>query len=701
MFHDITERKQAEMALQETNRRLQRQSQALLELTKQRPLLRENLPAAVQLFTQIAAHTLEVERSSIWLYNEKRSRLRCLNLYERSTDTHQSGMTLSACDCPAYFQALQDERMIAVSDVCRDRRTQELAATYLTPFQIASWLDAPIRRDGKLVGIVCNEHLNSRRQWTLEEEHFAGSLADFVSLAMEELERLQAQSDLQEANKHLEQRVAERTAQLAASTKAAETARLKAETANRTKSEFLARMSHELRTPLNAILGFTQLLLREPLTAPQQEQLRIINRSGEHLLQLINDVLEMSKIEAGRATLNCNSFDLHRLLSSLEEMLKLKAAAKRLQLICDCSTQVPRYVYTDEGKLQQVLINLLSNAIKFTATGGVTLRVGVGPQDSEDETSCTIVFEVEDTGPGIAVEELDTLFEAFVQTTTGRQSQTGTGLGLSISQKFAQLMGGNMSVDSTLGKGSIFRCRVPVRLAQADDLVKTQQSQRRPIRLAANQPQYRLLVVEDRWENRKLLVKLLTALGFAVRQAKNGQEGIALWESWNPHLILMDMCMPVMNGYEAAKQIKAHPQGQATTILALTASAFEEERNAILAAGCDDFIRKPFREEILLNCIAEHLKVRYDYKDEASDEPLPLPVLAPDALQTMSADWVAQLRNAATQVDAELVTALIQEIPEENAQLIGGLNHLVSQFRFDQIVSLTASSPSRAVVINQ
>ena len=475
-----------------------------------------------------------------------------------------------------------------------------------------------------------------------------------------------------------------------------------AENANRAKSEFLANMSHELRTPLNAILGFSQLMTRDSsLKAEHKQNLEIINRSGEHLLSLINDILQMSKIEAGRITLTENIFDLCSLLKTLSEMFRLKAELKGLALIFDYPFDLTQYIKTDESKLRQVLINLLGNAVKFTAEGGVTLRLRIIAENQESLAipSHTLVCEVEDTGPGIALDDLPSLFEPFVQTEIGRKSQQGTGLGLPISRKFVELMGGELTVNSRLGEGTTFKFNIPITLAEGmigEDSLPNQSV----ISLAAGQPEYRILVVDDRFESRLLLVKLLSSVGFQVQEAENGQEAINIWEDWQPHLIWMDMRMPVMDGYEATKRIKAHLKGQATVILALTASALDEEKSVVLSAGCDDFVRKPFRERLIFDKMAQYLGVRYVYqamssstsqaiKISSEEEKLNLSfILSPSSLQVMPLEWVKELYQAADAVDNDQIYQLIAQIPASQAPLAHELTNLVNQFRCDKIIDL-------------
>ena len=357
-----------------------------------------------------------------------------------------------------------------------------------------------------------------------------------------------------------------------------EAAAAEAEAANRAKSTFLSTMSHEIRTPMNAILGYAQLMLRDPsLGADAKTNLKIIGRSGEHLLALINDVLDMSKIEAGRIELNPTTFNLSRLLDDLAAMFRLRAEAKalRFEMLVD-GESVP-YVLADEGKIRQVLINLLGNAIKFTERGQIKLHVTL---EQRTGRSVMAVSRVEDTGPGIAEEEQAKLFEPFSQATGGLNTQEGTGLGLAISRKYARLMGGDITVTRAPGKGSIFRFEIPIERGDAGRCREAQCAAPRHCAYGRGRRAPRILVVDDQLENRDWLMKLLTSIGFSVRGADNGEAAIRVWEEWNPQLILMDVHMPVMDGLEATRRIKADPRGKETVIVALTASAMDEDRRS-------------------------------------------------------------------------------------------------------------------------
>ncbi len=471
-----------------------------------------------------------------------------------------------------------------------------------------------------------------------------------------------------------------------------------AEAANQAKSVFLANMSHELRTPLNAILGFTQLMGRDPdLTVGQRENVETISRSGTHLLSLINDVLEMSKIEAGRTTLAEQNFDLHRLLDELATMFRLRAADKSLELNFEGASEVPRYVRTDESKMRQILINLLGNAVKFTSDGSVILRVASRHDGLSLEPRVWLHFEVEDTGPGIAEREQNVIFEPFVQAGNDQRYVDGTGLGLPISRQFARLMGGEIGVQSEVGRGSLFFCDLPVQVVGAADVV-TAQLEREVIGLEPGQAApdggpYRILVVEDREANRRLLVELLASVGlppegFAVQSANNGREALEIWQIWQPHLIWMDMRMPVMDGYEATRQIKAALNGPTPVIIALTASAFEEDRQRIFEVGCDDFVRKPFRSAEIFEKIAQHLGVRYRYEAPAEVRSAGSTMVGPVNLGALPAELLARLEKAAVETDLLMISDAIDAAQGYDAAAAETLSRLADNFEYQKIVSL-------------
>ncbi len=456
-----------------------------------------------------------------------------------------------------------------------------------------------------------------------------------------------------------------------------------AQDASRAKTVFLANMSHELRTPLNAILGFVQLMGRDrTLSAEHRENLAVVLRSGEHLLHLINDVLSISKIEAGETELREVDFDLGRLVDSLRDLFVVPAQARGLTLLVESATSAPPFVHGDDSKLRQILINLIGNAIKFTSHGGVALRIAYDAGRA--------IFEVEDTGPGISPADQARLFQPFVQSEAGLAAHEGTGLGLAISRNFARLMGGSLELASTVGQGSRFRLEVPLREGSGVD---ARRSEGAVLGLAAGERARRVLVVDNADDNRLLLVRLLRSVGFLVEEAQDGVEAIAAWERFRPELVWMDMRMPRMNGYEATTRIRAAEavaaEGAArTVIIALTASAFEQDRPKILAAGCDAIVAKPFREESIFEAFTRHLGVRFRREALPSPEESLAPSLLVPQLLSLDAKVRRELAAALSAGDDLAAQAIVDRLPAEQAPLASELGRLVKSFRLDELLSL-------------
>jgi signal transduction histidine kinase/DNA-binding response OmpR family regulator len=462
-----------------------------------------------------------------------------------------------------------------------------------------------------------------------------------------------------------------------------------AESANRAKSIFLSTMSHEIRTPLNAILGYAQLMARDPaIGSDAKTNLKIIGRSGEHLLSLLNDVLDMSKIEAGRTELKPVTFNLYAMLKDLSGMFRLRAEAKGLhfEMIVD-GISVP-YVRADEGKIRQSIINLLVNAIKFTKRGQVKLHVTV---EERSHGQHWLSAQVADTGAGIAADEHHQLFEPFRQAKRGLNVQGGTGLGLAISRQFARLMGGDITVLSQPGQGSIFRFEVPIE--SGDSGVSIRRSEPRDviaIRAGSNVP--KVLVVDDQFENRDWLIKLLISVGFSARGAENGELAIRSWEDWNPDLILMDVHMPVMDGLEATRKIKEHPRGRETLIVVLTASALDEDRQTATESRADDFLSKPLRDDDLLEKVGKLLDVTYEYRDTDQLESQSIdeaPALTAQTLSRLPSDMLRKLRDATVSGNKKLLNELILSVLRvEDHGCARSLQQLADKYEYDTLTRL-------------
>ncbi|MEI7673999.1 MAG: ATP-binding protein, partial [Deltaproteobacteria bacterium] len=459
-----------------------------------------------------------------------------------------------------------------------------------------------------------------------------------------------------------------------------------AEAATRAKSIFVANMSHEIRTPMNAILGFAQVLERDPSLMPHQvENVRTITRSGEYLLRLINDILDISKIEAGRTTLNDAAFCLHDLLDDLSMMFRPRINARGLQFLMERDSSVPPYVIADEGKLRQVLVNLIGNAEKFTETGGVAVRVraeAVEGISGEEKETLRLWIEVEDTGRGIPDEERGQIFGLFQQVGTSVKAG-GVGLGLAISLKFVEMMGGKITVTSEVGKGSCFRFSALMKPAAAvPGSVKP--ASRRIVGLEPGTGPFRILVVDDAPANRALLCTLLRPIaGFEAAEATNGAEALEIFARWSPRAVLMDMRMPVMDGYEATRRIKATEAGRATPVIAVTASAFDDSRKQVMAVGVDAYLRKPVNVDELFATLGKCLDLRYVFTEEAENlAGDPVAALISGTPIALPQELIQAMRQAVEECDIARLTEQIVQAGKFNSDAARELQALADRYDY-------------------
>jgi len=597
---DITERKRAEAELLGRTDRVIRFQAALKEAAKADLL---DLGLALRQITENDARTLGVERVSVWFFDQQKSAIVCRDLYELTPNRHSAEMRLEAINFPRYFEALATQRTIAATDAANHVATSEFQEVYSKPLGIVSMLDVPIWRQGKMIGVVCHEHMGDMRNWAAEEQDFAASIADVVTLALEASERRLAEAEVARAQASLEQRVAERTAELGHANEILREKHIEVERANRAKSGFLSRMSHELRTPMNSILGFGQVLARKVAPGEQEKYVRHILDAGQHLLKLIDEVLDISRIEADQLRLSSEPVPVSSVIQESMNLVQHLAAEHQVTLL-ENSIGADVFVMADRQRLKQVLVNLLSNGVKYNRRGG---HVVVSCAPEEDRMRITVT----DTGNGISAAMLDRLFSPFDRLGAENSEIEGTGLGLSLSQRLVEHMGGTLRVESKPGVGSDFSVELPIAIDPRESLRTRHTAMAGPgnvLPSTADDPHFTVLYIEDNTSNLTLVETILAEIPTIKLIAEaRGEIGIARALERLPDLILLDMHLPDMTGDQVLRQLISDPRTSAIPIIIVSADATPSHIKAVLAAGASHYLTKPLDVDRFLAVVQKTL----------------------------------------------------------------------------------------------